>query len=65
MYDELISYAEDKARECALQGEDVTAIRYWVGYADGLRAASDTRPTAATLLSAAADIPSGILKTTF
>ena len=39
MYDELISYAEDKARECARQGEDVTAIRYWVGYADGLRAA--------------------------
>lgn len=39
MYDELISYAEDKASECARQGEDVTAIRYWVGYADGLRAA--------------------------
>jgi len=39
MFDELISYAEDKASECARQGEDVTAIRYWVGYADGLRAA--------------------------
>lgn len=39
MFDELISYAEFKIEECVRQGEDVTTIRYWAGYADGLRAA--------------------------
>lgn len=39
MFDELISYAEYKLNESVTQREDVTTIRYWAGYADGLRAA--------------------------
>lgn len=38
MLNELICYAENKRDEAAEQCEDITTIRYWVGYLDGLRA---------------------------
>lgn len=39
MLDELISYAEYKLHASVAQKEDIGTIRYWAGYADGLRAA--------------------------
>lgn len=60
--DKLITYAENRRDECCQQGEDITVIRYWVGYIDGLRAVKKERDAELTRLreqldAAIADMP--------